>query len=118
MLKTNYIDRSRSLLISKSTILKGGISENAINRLGNIRYLKYKLVQIKNFTSSKILSNPGQMQEQEQQEVSKWSISTPETPDIDPAKAKSPTFESDKLNANENIHKELQEKNFLKIQKL
>ena len=112
MKKYNYIDRSRSLFISKSTLLKGGISENTINRLNIIGYHKYKTIQINKFSSSKILSNPGRKQEQEQEEVSKWSISTPETPDIDPAKAKRPVFESDKLNADENIQKELQEKNF------
>lgn len=87
-------------------------NNNAINRIHNIGYLKYKSIRINNFSSSIILSNPGVNTEPEQEEVSKWSISTPETPDVDPSKAIGPTFESDKLNVYDNIHKELQEKNF------
>jgi hypothetical protein len=43
------------------------------------------------------------------EEKSKFSVSTPSDPDIDPAILKSPKFENDKLNVNENIQRELQQ---------
>ena len=43
------------------------------------------------------------------EEKSKFSVSTLSDPDIDPARLKSPKFENDKLNVNENIKRELQQ---------
>lgn len=43
------------------------------------------------------------------EEKSKFSVSTPGDPDIDPAILKSPKFENDKLNVNENIKTGLQQ---------
>lgn len=44
----------------------------------------------------------------------KFSVSTPSDPDIDPARLKCFKFDSDKLNVNENIKRELQQSNLLK----
>jgi hypothetical protein len=68
----------------------------------------------RNFSTSKSLVSPTT----DHKEESKWSISTPSAPDIDPSKLNNPVFESDKLNADENIRKELKDLNYPKDSKI
>jgi len=76
---------------------------------------KKSRIQSNKFSTSLNKSHPARILEQAK---SKFSISTPSDPDIDPARFKSPVFENDKLNVSENIHKELKESNFPKDSKV
>lgn len=52
------------------------------------------------------------------EEKSKFSVPTPSNTDINSARLKSPKFEKNKINVNENIKRELQQLNFPKDSKV